>query len=158
MTETLTPKDIQDLLTMLSVAIELDQVLVDELPAERFSLEYNDAMWREWRRNHRYFIDQLVVTADMMEPGTLSELTRLSITHEPGPIGTTVLEILAEIVSGSCGEELSTAQSFFGHLITQIRGNEKSGVRREDPRISILRWFPMRDPLRIGQDPECAYL
>jgi hypothetical protein len=158
MTDTLTPKDIQDFLTRLSAAIALDQVHVDGLPPGRLSLKYNDAMWRKWRQDHRYFIDQLVVTADLMEPGTLSELTRLSITREPGPIGTAMLEILAEIVSGSCSEELSTAQSFFGDLIMQIRGKEESGVRCEDPRISILQWFHMSDPLRIGQDPECAYL
>jgi hypothetical protein len=157
MIDTLTPKDIKNFLERLSVAIGLDQVHVDALPAERFSPEYDDAMWRDWRHGHRDFIDQLVLTADTMEPATLSELTRLSITHEPGLIGSVMLELFAEIVCGSCSQEdCGTAEQFFGSLIEQVRDKAESRSRREGARISMLQWLPLIDPLRIARDPECA--
>jgi hypothetical protein len=157
MIDTLTLKDIQNFLKRLSVAIALDQAHVDALPAERFSPQYDDAMWRDWRHGHRAFIDQLVLTADTMEPATLNELTKLSITRDPGLIGGVMLEIFAEIVCGSCSQEdCGSAEQFFGWLIEQVRDRAES-KSRAGARISMLQWLPLIDPLRIAQDPECAY-
>ena len=158
MVDTLTPKDLKNFLERLSVAIALDQAHVDALPAERFSPQYNDAMWRDWRHGHRVFIGQLVLTADTMKPATLNELTKLSITREPGLIGSVMLELFAEIASGGCSQEdCGNAEQFFGWLIEQTRGGAKSKSRREGARISMLQWLPLIDPLRIAQDPECGY-
>ena len=56
--------DINQFLARLSSAIELDQVYVDSLLRERFSSMYYYSLWRGWRRDHRAFIDKLVMSAD----------------------------------------------------------------------------------------------
>jgi len=102
MIKALTPEDIRTFLKRMSTAIELDQIHVDTLPPERFSPVYNDGMWRAWRRDHRVFIDKLLLTAVAIPPAMLRELTRIAITREPELIGRVVLELFAEVVSGSC--------------------------------------------------------
>src|SRR5271169_610340 len=51
------PEDIRDLLIGFAAAIELDQVRVDAPPPEKVHPDYDDRMWRRWRR-----IDQLLPT------------------------------------------------------------------------------------------------
>jgi hypothetical protein len=158
MIKTLTPEDIRTFLKRLSTAIELDQVHVDALPPERFSPEYSDGMWRTWRRDHRVFIGKLLLTADAIPPAMLRELTGLAITHEPELIGDVVLELCAEVVSGSCPpEDIGTAECFFGQLIKQLSDQPEGNRRHESAQGSLLQWLPVNDPLRIAQDPECGY-
>ena len=159
MSETLAAKDVENLLTRVSTAIEFDQVLVDTLPAASFSPAYNDGMWRNWRRDHCAFIERLASTVDQIPPAMLSELTRIATTCEPALVGKTMLELLALIVGGSCPEEdFASAKLFFGEIIRQLNAQSKEvPPRHESARASILRWLPVVDPLRIAQDPECAY-
>src|SRR5262245_56045980 len=65
---TLTHKDIRDLLTGFAASIELDQIRVDALSPEKFHPEYSDSMWRNYRRDHLQFIDQLLPTVDTISP------------------------------------------------------------------------------------------
>jgi hypothetical protein len=158
MIEKLTSKDIRNFLKRLSAAIELDQVHVDALPAERFSPAYSDSMWRAWRHDHRVFIDKLLLTADAIPPAVLDELTGIAITNKPALAGSVVLELFAEVVSGSCLEaDLGTADRFFGGLIKQLRDHPEGSPGLEGARASIVKWLPVADPLRIAQDPECGY-
>jgi len=159
MSETLVSKDVGNLLKRALTAIEFDQVLVNTLPAGSFSPAYNDGMWRSWRSDHSSFINRLASTVNRIPPAMLSELTGLATTCEPAIAGTTMLELLALIVSGSCPEEeFASAKLFFGEIIRQLNAQSK-GVppQHESARASILRWLPVVDPLRIAQDPECAY-
>jgi hypothetical protein len=156
--ETLAPTDIKNFLKQLAAAIELDQVRVDVLPQESFAPEYNDSMWRAWRRDHRRVIEELLSTADRIPPAMLSELTRLAITREPVLIGSAVLEFFAEVVCGACPRErLGTAERFIGWLTANLSNQPEGKPRHESARASILQWLPVIDPLRIAQDPECGY-
>lgn len=158
MSETLASKDVRNFLKRVSTAIEFDQVLVDSLPAESFSPAYNDGMWRAWRRGHCAFIDRLASTVDKIPPAMLSELTGIATAYEPALVEKVVLELFAVIVSGSCPEEdFGSAELFFGEIIRQLNAQSKGAPRHESARASILRWLPVVDPLRIAQDPECAY-
>jgi hypothetical protein len=157
LTETLAPQDIQNFLKRLSAAIELDQVNVDALPPERFSIAYSDSMWRTWRHDHRVFIDKLLLTADAIPPLMLKQLTGIATAYEPAFVGSVVLELFAEIVSGSCAEDFGTAERFFGRLIKQTTEQRKGSSRHEGAQASILKWLSVADPLRIAQDPECRY-
>jgi hypothetical protein len=155
--ETLLAKDEGNLLKRACNAIEFDQVLVDTSPAGSFSSAYNDSMWRSWRSDHRVLIERLASTVDKIPPAMLRELTELATTCEPAIAGETMLELCAEIVSGSCPEEdFGSAELFFGEIIRQLNAQSK-GPGHESARASILRWLPVVDPLRIAQDPECAY-
>ena len=156
--ETLVSTDIKDFLKQLSAVIEFDQVRTDALPRESFAPEYNDSMWRAWRRDHRRVIEELLSTADTIPPARLSELTELTTTREPALIGSAVLEYFAEVVCGSCpGERLGTAERFVGWLIANLSNQPEGKSRQQSARVSILQWLPVIDPLRIAQDPECCY-
>jgi hypothetical protein len=158
MIKTLTLGDIRTFLKGLSIAIELDQVHVDALPPEKFSPMYSDGMWRNWRRDHRMFIDKLLLTADAIPPTMLRELTGVAITHKPERIGSLLLELFAEVVSGSVSpEDFGTSERFFGSLIAQMSAQPKGHRRHKSARVSVLQWLPFDDPLRIAQDPECGY-
>ena len=66
-------------------------------------------------------------------------------------------ELFADAVSGSCPEELTTAENFFGWLIKGI-GRHPSGRRRfASARGAMAKWLAGNDPLRIAEDPECQY-
>lgn len=159
MSETLAAKDVGNFLKRVFTAIEFDQVLVDTLPAETFSLAYSDGTWRAWRSDHCAFIERLASTVDQIPRAMLAELTRIAATYEPALVEKIVLEMFALIVSGGCPEEdFASAKLFFGEIIRQLNAQSK-GVppRHESARASILRWLPVVDPLRIAQDPECAY-
>lgn len=98
MTKTLILQDIKDFLKRLSITIELDQRRVDGLPPERFSPEYSQMMWRDWRRHHRDFIDKkLLPTADAISPAVLNELTEIALACEPTRIGDVMLALFAEV-------------------------------------------------------------
>lgn len=158
MIKTLTPEDIQNILRRLSVAIEIDQVYVDAMPRERFSPEYNDSMWRDWRTDHRAFVGRLVLTTDAILTTMLSELTEIAITREPARVRSIILELFAEVVGGHCSQDdFVTAEQFFGRLIKQTRDEPKRSRRHEGAQAAILQWLPVVDPLRISQDSECGY-
>jgi hypothetical protein len=155
--EKLALADVETFLKRLSAAIELDQVYVDALPPERFSIQYDDSMWRSWRRDHRAYIETLLSTAHLIPSAMLKQLTEIAIAHEPAIVEGVLLEQFAEIVSGCSGENFSTAQRFFGWLIEQMGALPKGHRRRESARASVSKWFAGTEPLRIGQDSECGY-
>ncbi|MFB9268034.1 hypothetical protein ACFFWD_33710 [Bradyrhizobium erythrophlei] len=157
LTETLTPEDIKNFLKRLSAAIELDQVKVDALPPESFSIAYSHSMWRTWRHDHRVHIEKLLVTADAIPQVMLEHVTEIAAAYEPALVGSVVLELFAEVVGGSCAEDLGTADKFFGALIQDMSGQRKGNSRHGGAQASILQWLPATDPLRIAQDPECGY-
>jgi len=159
MTKTLTPQDIKDFLKRFSITIELDQRRVDGLPPERFSPEYCRMMWCDWRCHHRDFIDKkLLPTTDAISPAVLNELTGIALAYEPALIGDVMLELFAEVASGSCSDgELETAEQFFARLIKQLRDAPASNFRHVGSQAAIMQWLPIVDPLRISRDPECGY-
>jgi hypothetical protein len=153
----LQPKDVKNFLKRASAAIQLDQVYVDALPSESFAREYDDSMWRVWRREHRSLINKLLRTADAIQPATLRELTRITAIHEPSHIGAVVLDLFAELVGGNSAEDIPTAEQFFSWAIRQLPRWSKSGTHKEGARASILQWVPLLDPLHIADDPQCGY-
>jgi hypothetical protein len=157
LTATLTQEDIQNFLKRLSAAIELDQVNVDALPLERFSIAYSDSIWRTWRHDHRVFIEKLLLTAVAIPPVMLKQLTEIATAYEPALVGSVVLELFAEVVSGSCAEDFGTAERFFAGLIKQMSEQPKGNPGHGGAQASILEWLPATDPLRIAQDAECRY-
>ncbi|WMT76948.1 hypothetical protein [Bradyrhizobium sp. Ash2021] len=157
LTATLTLEDVQEFLKRLTATIELDQLNVDAMPPEHFATAYNDSMWRTWRHDHRAYIEKLLLTTDAMPPVMLWQLTGIAIAYEPARVGNIVLELFAEVVSGSCAEDLGTADRFFGRLIQEMSGQRKGNSCHGSAQASILRWLPELDPLRIARDPECGY-
>jgi hypothetical protein len=159
MTKTLKPSDVRDLLTNFAAAIKLDQLHVDGLAPEKFHLEYNDHMWRAWRRDHLAYLDTLLMTVNMIPTAMLEELTRIAITYKHVVVEQIALELFAECASGSCPrEEVETAALFFGRLIKELGDrSEVNPTDRDDARGSMLQWLPVTDPLRISRDPECGY-
>jgi hypothetical protein len=156
--KTLTPEVIREFLENLSIAIERDQIYVDGLPPERFPIAYDDDMWRSWRLDHRMFIKKLASTTDAIPPVMVWQLTGIAVGYEPALVGSVLLELFAEIVSGSCcAEDFETAERFFGWLIDRMAEQRKGRSRRDGAHASILTWLPTADPLRIAQDPECGY-
>ena len=156
-TETLTHVDIRNLLGGLSGAIELDQLRVDAMPAERFLPSYNDGMWRDWRAGHIGHIAKLRASVETIPAAMLTELTRIAIDHEPKAIEDIMLELFAEVV-GACPEgELATAGLFFGCLIRQVGEHAEGSSGSQGARDSILKWMDFADPLHIARDPECGY-
>ncbi len=155
--EILTQDDVNEFLERFSTAIECDQAYVDGLPLERFSASYSDSIWRTWRHHHRKFIEQLLVTTDAIPPVMLWQLTRIAVGYEPALVENVLLELFAEVVSGSCAEDFGTAERFFGGLIEQMGQHRKGRSSHKGARASILTWLATADPLRIARDPECGY-
>lgn len=153
----LTAKDLQDSLKRLSAAIELDQVAVDSLAPERFSSQYDDGLWRTWRDDHRGFIEKLLATAGAIKPLTLQQLNEIATSYEPRLVGEVLLELFAEVVSGSSPEDYSSAELFFKRLIHDMAEKPNRSIRHRNARSAVLSWRPLSDPLQIAQDPECAY-
>jgi hypothetical protein len=151
-------EDVRDLLIGFAAAIELDQIRVDAMPAETFHREYDDGMWRRWRRKHLEYIDQLLVTVPAMPSAMLNDLTRVAITYEPVVIGQIAHELFADAASGNLPEDgLGTAVLFFGWLIKNACGKPQAKSINSDARAQMMQWFPVSDPLRISIDPECGY-
>jgi hypothetical protein len=158
MSKKIASNDIRNFLKRVSTAIEFDQVLVDTLPAERFSPAYSDGLWRAWRRDHCAYVDRLASTVDKIPPAMLSELTGIATTYEPALVGKIVVELFALIVGGCCpAEDYGSAELFFGEIIRQLNAQSKGAPRNEGAKASISQWLPVVDPLGIAQDPECAY-
>lgn len=155
--QTLTPEVIREFLESLSTAIERDQMHVDGLPPDGFPIGYDDDMWRTWRLDHRVFIKKLALTTDAIPPVVLWRLTGIAISYEPALVGGVLLELFAEVVSGSCAEDCATAECFFGWLIDGMAEQPKGRSRHDGAHASILTWLPTADPLGIARDPECEY-
>lgn len=158
MFKALTRQDIRDLLLGFAAAIELDQLRVDALPPETFHPEYDDGMWRRWRRYHLAYIDQLLATVPAMPSGMLKNLTEVAITYEPAAVGEIAVDLFADAASGSCPEEeLGTAVLFFGWLIKDVCGKFQEKSISCDARARMMHWLPVTDPLNFSKDPECGY-
>ena len=156
-TKMLTTADIKTFLQGLSRSIELDQIYVDSLPRERFSKMYDDRLWRDWRRDHRAFIDKLVSSADDMSPSALRRLTEVALSFDPAVVGFIVLETFACIVGRAYAEECETAERFFkwagDEVVRQGRGKRINASAAN----SMSKWRSAIDPLLIARDPECGY-
>jgi len=152
----LTVEDVETMLKRLSGAIERDQTYVDGLPRGLFSHQYDDDLWRNWRRGHRTFIDDLLATVGAMSPTDLRQLTDVASGFAPTAVRKVALETFAEVV-GECVDADKTARQFFARVAREVvrqgRGKRPAG----DPREAISQWFSDIDPLTIAQDPECGY-
>jgi hypothetical protein len=159
MTETLTHADIRNLLKGFSAAIELDQLRVDAMPAAKFHVHYDDGMWRRWRSSHISYINKLLSSVDRIPPAMLRELTWIAMTYEPKVIGHVALDLFSQAAGDDDpGEELATAEGFFGWLIKQAGDDSQhNSPRSQCARSSILQWLAVADPLRIARDSECGY-
>ncbi|MGA2293434.1 hypothetical protein [Bradyrhizobium sp.] len=157
MNDTLTNADLENVLRRFGAAIERDQLRVDAMPPANLQPPYNDEMWRQWRRDHIRYVNVLISTAIAVPTRMSSELTVIAASYEPKGISTLILELLSEVVSGSYEwEEFASARCFFGTLIKQI-GEQSKATSHQDAHVSLARWFPLTDPLRIADDPECQY-
>ncbi|WP_298372370.1 hypothetical protein [uncultured Bradyrhizobium sp.] len=154
LTENLTPANIQDFLKRLLAAIELDQVNVDALPSESFSIDYDESMWRTLRQDHCAYIEKLLSTADAIPPVVLKQLTEIATAYEPAHVGSILQGLFAEVVSGSCAEDVGTTTAFFSALIKEMSGQREGAPRQRSAQASILQWLSPTDPLRIALDPE----
>ncbi|MCS3765269.1 MULTISPECIES: hypothetical protein [Bradyrhizobium] len=156
-TKTLSTADIKTFLEGLSHSIELDQIYVDSLPRKRFSKAYDDGLWRDWRRDHRAFIDKLIASADRMSPSALRRLTEVALSFDPAVVEYIMLETFAGVVGGAYAENCETAQRFFkwvrDEVVRQGRGKRANGSAMK----AISKWRSAVDPLLIAQDPECGY-
>ncbi|MCK1341017.1 hypothetical protein IVB38_34630 [Bradyrhizobium sp. 38] len=155
--KTLKVTDIETVLRRLSGAIEMDQIYVDGLPRESFLNVYDDALWRDWRHDHGVFIGKLLASAHAINSAHLERLTEVASSFDPEVIGQIMLEIFAEIVSGSSAAGCETADHFVewvtGEVVRLGRGKRPSRSAHK----SIEQWFSDIDPLTISQDPECGY-
>lgn len=154
--EMLTVKDVNTMLERLSEAIGRDQTYVDALPREMFSPEYDDNLWRGWRRDHRTFIGKLLATTATMSSADLQQLTDLASCFDPAAVRQVALEMFADVASGSI-QSHKTARKFFAALTAEVvrQGRGRRGAR--DAREAISQWFLDIDPLTIARDPECGY-
>jgi hypothetical protein len=158
MTKTITPEDVRDLLTGFAAAIELDQIRVDALPAEKFHRWYSDSMWRNWRRDHVDYINRLLPTVNTIPSAQLQELAWLAITYDPAVVRDAAVNLFADAASGCCAaEEFETAGLFFGWLIKDVSGRPPRTPVNGDPKALMMQWVAVTDPLRIAEDPECGY-
>ncbi|WP_298885816.1 hypothetical protein [uncultured Bradyrhizobium sp.] len=156
-TKMLVHADIKEFLGDLSDAIEADQTYVDSLPRNRFHSQYDDGLWRDWRRDFREFLGKLSATVDTMSAASLQRLNEVASSFEPTVVGQIMLETLAEIVGGCSAAGCETAEHFFdwvtGEVVRQGRGKRSNGSLR----MAMSQWFPANDPLTIALDPECGY-
>jgi hypothetical protein len=157
-TDMLQHADVETVLRRFNVAIERDQLRVDAIPRERFDPSYDDSMWRDWRNGHRIYLNRLVSTVADMQPSLLEKLSGIARSYKHEFIRTVILEILSEVVSGSCDqEEYATASQLFRNLTEQVQRRAKASARGQCAKVSLARWFPLSDPLRIAADSECQY-
>jgi hypothetical protein len=157
-TDMLEHADIEIVLRRFSAAIERDQLRIDAMPRAKFHPLYHDAMWRDWRHGHRIYVNVLASTVADMPLLLLEKLSAIARSYKPEFIRAVILEILSEVVSGSCDQdEYATAGRLFEGLIEQVHKRAKATARGERAKVSLARWFPLSDPLRIALDPECVY-
>ena len=156
--DTLQHADIETVLMRFGTAVERDQFRIDAMPRAKFHPSYDYAMWRDWRRRHRIFLNRLASTVVDMPLVTLEKLSTFARSYKPEFIRAVILEILSEVVGGCCDqEEYATASQLFEHLIRQVQGRARATARDQSAKVSLARWFPLSDPLRIALDPECLY-
>jgi hypothetical protein len=106
-------RDIRDLLTGFAASIELDQIRVDALSPEKFHPEYNDSMWRNYRRHHLEFIDQLLPTVDTIPSALLQSLAQLAVAYEPAIVREAIVDLFAVAANDVCPPEVfETAELF----------------------------------------------
>lgn len=140
------------------VAIERDQFRTDALPRARSHPEYVDTMWRDWRNSQRIYLSRLMPTVADIQPSLLKQLSAIARSYEPEHVRAVILEILCEVASRSCDpDEYATASQFFGDLTEQVKKRAKATLRDQRINVSLARWFPVSDPLRLTADPECKY-
>jgi hypothetical protein len=157
-TDMLQHADLRSVLSRFIVAIERDQLRIDAIPRTRLHPEYDDTMWRDWRNGHRIYLNRLVSTVADMPPSLLETLSAIARSYNAEPVRAVILEIFSEVISGSCDpDEIATASRFFGHLIEQVKKRAKATARGQRANVSLARWFPVSDPLRIAADPEVNY-
>jgi hypothetical protein len=150
--------DMRSVLNRFIVAIERDQLRVDAIPRARFHPECDDTMWRDWRNENSIYLNRLMTTVSDMPPSLLEGLSAIARSYEPALVRAVILEILSEVASGSCDpDEYATASHFFADLIEQVKKRAKPTERGQRAKVSLARWFPVSDPLRIAADPECKY-
>jgi hypothetical protein len=154
--DALTRDDLRNLLSALSAAIELDQLRVDKIPALKFSPRYDDAMWRHWRADHVFLVQELVLSVQWVTQAALDELTAVARSRDPAQVGRVVIELLAEAVSDG-RSELREAATFFDQLIQGALLKAGTRCTQLDAKSSAERWFAVVDPLHIADDPECGY-
>jgi hypothetical protein len=157
-TDILQHADIEAVLRRFNAAIERDQLRIDAMPRAKFHPSYDDVMWRDWRRGHRIYLNRLVSTVADMPLLTIEKLSTIARSYEPEFIRAVILEILSEVVSGCCDQdEYATAGQLFEGLTKQVQERVGATARAQSATVSLARWFPLSDPLRIAIDPECLY-
>jgi hypothetical protein len=158
MTDILQREDIEPVLRRFSAAIERDQLRIDATPRAKFHPSYDGAMWRDWRRGHRIYLNRLVSTVVDIPLVTLEKLSTIARSYKPEFIRAVILEILSEVVGGCCDQdEYATAGQLFENLIKQVQERTRATARDQSAKVSLARWFPLSDPLRIAGDRECLY-
>jgi hypothetical protein len=158
MTDILQRADIETVLRRFSAAIERDQLRTDAMPRSKFHPSYDGAMWQDWRRGHRIYLNRLVSTVVDMPLVTIEKLSTIARSHNPEFVRAMILEILSEVVSGCCDrDEYATAGQLFENLIKQVHERARATARDQNATVSLARWFPLSDPLRLALDPECLY-
>ena len=158
MTDMLQHADVETVMRRFIVAIERDQLRVDVIPRERFDASYNDSMWRDWRYDHRIYLNRLVSTVADMRPSLLEELSAFARSYKHELVHHVIVEILGEVVGGCCDEaEYATASQLFSNLTKQVKRRARATARGQRAKVSLARWFPLSDPLKIAADPECQY-
>jgi hypothetical protein len=158
MSETLSHADVRNLLEGFATAIGFDQRRVDTMPLWKFDPRYDEDMWRQWRTGHIRQINKILQSVDEIPSSMLAELAALSTSYKPETVRNTLLELFAEVVSGSVPEEeFEAAERFFGWLICYIRKMPADGHLASQARTSNLTWWSFNDPLTIALDPEVGY-
>jgi hypothetical protein len=131
---------------------------VDALPPEKFHRLYSGGMWRRYRRDHLDLINQLLVTSGTIPSSMLQELSQLSITHETAAVREVILDLFADAATGMFAtREYESAAPFFGLLIKQVNRRAPLKLSNGGEREQMMQWLSIDDPLRIAEDPECAY-
>jgi hypothetical protein len=112
---------------------------------------------RQMRADHMSYIKRLLSTVEAIPSALLMELTTIATTYDPKVVGREALELFADAVCGSCPEELTTAEDFFGWVIKGVRRRASGRRRSASAKRAMAKWLAGSDPLRIAEDPECQY-
>ena len=158
MQRNITKADIRDRLAAFIVAIKLDQIRVDALPARAFHCEYSESMWRLWRREHLEYLDLLFPTVEAIPQVTLERLTLIATQCDPKVVSERLLEFFGAASAHSVPrKDVATARIFFNLLIDDVSPRLEGKPVGYDARVRMMRWLRPTDPLHIARDPECGY-
>jgi hypothetical protein len=160
--QSITRRDIRNLLRAYIGAIALDQIWVDALSPKHFNRDYWRIMKVHYRKIHFEFIDKLLATTGAMPKKLLSGLTMLAFRRDPVVVREAMVEILAQ---GACQSlapgELDDATRFFQALLESVGdGSFESAMEHDAPKsckASMARWLKITDPLSIALDEGCGY-